>query len=150
MLNNYRCSLCARRLCAVLVGQALVRQASPAVHDALRESVRDLAEAKRAAGFASGPTTSVPAAGSGGGAAAEMARTASTLSRATGISKASIAELVKIIPSFTVADLRTLHKKFYEHVTAADGYLQQQTFSAVRPDTAASHAAGWCRRSRSR
>ena len=86
--------------------------------------------------------TIVPPAGPGGGATAEMARTASTLSHATGISKASIAELVNIIPSFTVEDLRTLYKKFFEHVTAADGYLQQQTFSAVRPATATAHASG--------
>ena len=123
---------------------ALVRQASPAVQDALRESMRGLAEAKRDAGFTS--SAAPPPAES----AMEMARTASALSRATGtknapfepfdtesdqftktgsgqnpsgkaekremmrfltgISKASIAEMIRIIPGFTVGDLRTLYQ----------------------------------------
>jgi hypothetical protein len=112
--------LLVRRACVCRGEQALVRQASPAVQDALRESMRGLDEAKRAAGFTGGSTTS------------DMPRTASAVSRATGISKASIAEVIKMIPSFTVGDLRTLYTKFSAHVTAADGFLPQQTFSAVR------------------
>ena len=100
--------------------QALVRQASPAVQDALRQSMSALGDAKRAAGAASGSSGS------------DMPRTASAVSRETGISQASIAEVIKVIPSFTVGDLRVLYTKFSEHVTAADGFLPKQTFQAVR------------------
>eukprot|EP01043_Picozoa_sp_COSAG02_P007299 COSAG02_NODE_217_length_28595_cov_19.642371_1_plen_51_part_10 len=43
---------------AVVGEQDLVRQASPAVQDALRESMRGLEDAKRAAGFTSGSSVS--------------------------------------------------------------------------------------------
>jgi hypothetical protein len=67
---------------------ALVRQASPAVQDALRESMRGLAEAKRDAGFTS--SAAPPPAES----AMEMARTASALSRATGAKTPRLSHLI--------------------------------------------------------
>ena len=125
----------------------LVRTASPAVMEAMRESMAEMAEARKAAGFGGG--------GGGGSGGSPLARTASELSAASGISKASIVEVMRLIPSFTVGDLRMLHSKFIAHVDSADdashsagGFLPREAFAAVLSNLASDPDVGPLRATR--
>jgi hypothetical protein len=114
----------------------LVRTASPAAQEALRVAMSELAQAKKVTQLSSqgAPASAVPVAyahhtpADGG-----LARTLSQLASTSGVSKAAIQEVMEILPTFTVRDLRQLYTGFrqYLQISEESSYLTHDAFAAV-------------------
>ena len=102
---------------------SLVRTASPATQAALRSAMSELAKAKGNSAPRSSP---VPV-------GAELARTLTQLSNQSGVPKQAITEVLEVLPSYTIGDLRLLLDGFrqYLHRTSQGWKLSRQAFQEV-------------------